>query len=188
MYSVVLVAPGGVKVTEDEIANRGDNVTFMCSSKGGPNNYYQWLLNDTVLPGNSIFLNRTQVDATSGGSYTCIVKNIAGRDSSSLTLYIQPYITTFPVGYLEVELSDSVTFICHAEGFPAPVLSWVKVDGQMNGTIASTTGNLTFPSVAAEDNGTYICRATTHYLQTTLTTTNSVLIGTRQVYIYLYCV
>ena len=182
------MAPGNVNVTVDEIATRGDNVTFFCSSNGGPNNSYQWLMNNTVLPGeNSTTLHLAKVDATSGGDYTCLVTNIAGNDSFSVSLYVEPYITTFPVEYLEVELLDPAMFNCDADGFPVPVLSWTKVAGQMSGTVASTTGNLTFPSVAAEDNGTYVCQATAQTqegldLQIALTA-NSVLIGTREVYL-----
>ena len=157
----VLVAPGDVNVTVDDMAARGDNVTLTCSSKGGPNNTYQWLMNGDVMEGeDSYAFYLTSVDASSGGHYTCLVTNLAGNNTFTVMLYIEPYITEFPMTYLEVELSVSVTFTCDAEGFPTPEVIWIKVAGQTdNGNTASMTGNLTFPSVTAENNGTYVCQA-----------------------------
>lgn len=159
-----LVAPGDINVTGNSVAARGDSTSFMCSNRGGPNNSYQWSLNDVLLRANSSVLYLTQVDANFGGYYTCLVTNTAGMNSSFIILNIEPYIVTFPQLYLEIELSDPAMFSCTADGFPLPDISWMKVAGSQMNSIVSTTGNLTFSSVAAEDNGTYICIASAQAL------------------------
>jgi hemicentin len=174
------VAPGNLSITVDNVAARGDNVTFACSSSGGPNNSYQWFMNNnTVMYSDTLHL--TSVDAGFGGNYICLVTNLAGRETSSVTLYIEPYITVYPIGYLEIELSDPAMFVCDAEGFPAPDVNWVKIAGEMNAIVPSTAGNLTFLLAKAEDNGTYVCQAAAQtqegvQLQTALTA-GSALIG-----------
>ena len=59
----------------------GDNVTFICSSLGGPYNQYQW----THLETDNIVSNEPQLTISSvsfgdDGNYQCEVSNIAGND------------------------------------------------------------------------------------------------------------
>ena len=59
----------------------GDNVTFICSSLGGPYNQYQW----THLETDNIVSNEPQLTISSvsfgdGGNYQCEVSNMAGND------------------------------------------------------------------------------------------------------------
>ena len=151
------MTPSDVKVTGNNVANRGNDITFTCSSNGGPNNYYQWLVNNTVLPGeNSTTLHLEQVDASFGGRYTCLVTNRAGNDSFSVILYVKPYISVHPPMNLEVELSDPAISTCDGDGYPAPVLSWTTWP---IGVFISMNGTLAIPSVTTEDSGIYRCRA-----------------------------
>ena len=58
----------------------GDNVTFICSSLGGPYNQYQW----THLETDNIVSNEPQLTISSvsfgdGGNYQCEVSNMAGN-------------------------------------------------------------------------------------------------------------
>ena len=152
-----MAAVGSGEVT----AGRGDNVTFNCSGSGGPDNSYRWQINDTFFSAKSSLLHLILVDATSGGKYTCLVTNRVGNSNTSVTLYIEPYFTTYPARHLEVELSDTVTLTCDAEGFPTPEIKWIKVTGNINnGSTISVAGILKFQSITAEDDGTYICQAT----------------------------
>ena len=183
------VAPGDINVTGQNIASRRDDLIYNCSNRGGPNNSYQWLSNNTVLLGeDSSVLFLGQVNASEGGIYTCLVINSAGNDTSSITLNIEPYITIFPAIYLEVELSDPAMFFCSAEGFPTPDILWVKRDYNLtvNDTV-STTGNLDLSAVASQDNGTYICQAISQttagiQLQTAISP-ESILIGMQILYL-----
>ena len=46
----------------------------MCTSHGGPNNTYQWQANDTDILGETLaMLTLADVDALTGGLYTCMV-------------------------------------------------------------------------------------------------------------------
>jgi hypothetical protein len=107
------------------------------------------------------------VDANFGGNYTCLVTNLAGRNTSSVTLYIEPYITQFPTRYLEIQLSDTARFSCDAEGYPTPNVYWWK-GTQM--AVVSPTGNLTFISVIPANGGTFVCEAAARTRNRELTT------------------
>ena len=117
-----------VDVTPLNILGRGDNVTFTCSARGGPENVFKWQKNGADLPGeNQTTLQLTDIDATDGGEYTCVVSNAAGNDSANLTLYIRPYIVVNPQSLLLADLGDSTTFTCEALSFPPPSYGWEKV-------------------------------------------------------------
>ena len=155
-------------MTGQNIVARGDSVTFTCSTNGGPNNSYMWLANNSVLlRENANTLLLFKVNASEGGEYTCLVINLAGSSNSSIVLYIEPYITTHPATYLEVELADPAVFYCAADGFPSPEVVWKKVAGylmdEMN-NVVSVTGDLIFVSVTSEDNGTYLCESSAQTL------------------------
>ena len=62
-------------------ASFGDNVTFICSSLGGPYNQYQW----THLETDNIVSNEPELTVSSvlfnnGGNYQCEVSNMAGNE------------------------------------------------------------------------------------------------------------
>ena len=68
-----------------------DNVTFTCQSMAGPNLTYTWLVNSTTVNNSNIVINNNELVVNSvtyllGGTYTCVVNNMAGegRDSSDL--------------------------------------------------------------------------------------------------------
>jgi hemicentin len=139
------------------MASRGDNVTLNCFTSGGPNNSYMWLANNSMMTELTSTLLLPQVNASHGGEYTCLVANIAGGSNSSTILYIEPYVTEHSTVYQEVELMDAAAFYCAADGFPTPEVVWRKVSGNQMDNVVSMTQNLTFTSVTAQDNGTYVC-------------------------------
>ena len=60
--------------------------TFMCSSKGGIDNQYQWTYKRTGhIESNESVLNINS-QASAGGIYECLVSNAAGKDSVTVTL------------------------------------------------------------------------------------------------------
>ena len=68
-------------------ASFGDNVTFICSSLGGPYNQYQW----TYLETDNIVSNEPELTISSvlfnnGGNYQCEVSNAAGNDLTTSTV------------------------------------------------------------------------------------------------------
>ena len=89
LFFFLPVSPeGSVTITPDRIdASFGDDVSFNCTSFGGPDNQYEWkhvrtgesLGNDTRLT-----LSVTLLDVF--GEYKCIVSNAAGNDSDTALL------------------------------------------------------------------------------------------------------
>ena len=101
-----------------------DSITFQCDAQGGPQNMYQWSLNNDILPfETSKTLQIFSITLLDAGEYTCTVSNEAGMDSVSATLYIPPRIISHPQDVETVALRN-ITFTCTAEGFPVPVIVW----------------------------------------------------------------
>ena len=69
-------------------ASFGDEVSFTCSSDGGPDNQYQWIYletNEIVQNGTTLTIPLTAYD--NGGNYQCRVTNEAGSDTAVSTIY-----------------------------------------------------------------------------------------------------
>ena len=65
-----------------------DTATFYCRSMGGPGNNFTWMRQrDGLVVGNESQLMITDLNASDGGQYQCIVENSAGNDSTNATLY-----------------------------------------------------------------------------------------------------
>ena len=65
----------------------GSNVTFNCSSQGGPNNQYQWThLESGQILSNAPELIITSVATDDEGYYECNVTNEAGSESAQASL------------------------------------------------------------------------------------------------------
>ena len=153
-----------IDVTLSNILSRGDNVTLTCSARGGSDNVLLWLKNGADLPGeDQTTLQLTDIDATDGGEYTCVVSNAAGNDSTNTTLYIRPYFTTQPMS-ISTEAGQNETFTCEAEGFPEPTIQWFRAgsaDFGLNVT-GIDTGTLMFTPAQFGDEGDYYCTASSN--------------------------
>ena len=137
------------------ISSVNDTVYLMCVSEGGPNNAFQWTLEGMII-GNESTLSVSDIDASSGGNYTCTVSNAAGNDSDFVTLYVQPYIVT-PLEEQTLTSSESeLNISCDAAGFPAPTVNWVD----MSDVVVSNDSQLVFNPVMFGDEGLYRCVAT----------------------------
>ena len=173
------MAPGEllVEVTPSNILSRGDNVTLTCSARGGPDNMFQWQKNGADLSGeNQTTLQLTDIDATDGGEYTCVVSNAAGNDSTNVTLYIRPYIVVNPQPLLLTVVRSSVTFTCEALSFPPPSYQWEKegVPG-----FVSREQNYMIDSISYSSGGVYRCVAffTLNMTNYTATSEDGLLVG-----------
>ena len=156
-----VVAPDEVRIIGSNIVARGSDVLFRCSNMGGVDNSYTWLMDNVVLPGEtSTSLTLLSVDATHGGNYSCVVTNIAGSSAATVDLFIEPYITEFPMTFLVVERTDSVMFNCRADGFPVPNVTWRRLNAGSD-VLAASGEVLMFASATAQDAGTYYCVAST---------------------------
>ena len=118
---------------------------------------FQWQKNGTDLPGeNQTALQLTDIDATDGGEYTCVVSNATDNYSTNVTLYIQPYIVVNPQPQLLASVGSRVTFTCEALSFPPPSYQWEKegVSG-----FVSTEQNYRIDLLDYSSGGVYRCVA-----------------------------
>ena len=72
---------------------------------------------------------------------------------------VPPTFQSVPVSNT-VEEQQNVTFICLANGFPKPVITWSKVGGTLPVEAAVNQGNLFLLEVVPENSGNYTCTAT----------------------------
>ncbi|UYV62097.1 hypothetical protein LAZ67_1007786 [Cordylochernes scorpioides] len=150
----------------------GDKTPLMCAVvKGQPPFTFTWQKNGVMLDTKSVtnvrIVNNDMfstmffdpVDSSSGGNYTCEVKNRQGRDSHTATLTIQA-----PPEWIQPTLSDttaleggSVTLTCRAKGFPEPTVRWSRVDDSQRDLGNSSV--LVFNPVERVHAGKYRCTA-----------------------------
>ena len=157
--SCLIVSPeGSVMVSvSSNIANISSNITFNCSAMGGPQNIYRWMMNGETIGDNESTLLVNDIDASSGGNYTCFVSNAAGNDSASITLYVAPYIVTPLEEQTLTTNGSNVDISCDAAGFPSPSVNWVD----MTNMTVSNTSLLQFNPVMFGYEGVYRCVAST---------------------------
>ena len=146
---------------ENQVFTRGENVTLTCTSMGGPGNVYQWEKDGRVVATDGV-LTLMDIDASSGGIYTCTVSNLAGNDSATTTLYVVPYFVTHPEN-VETTNSSEVNISCLAESFPEPEYLWMK-DGDSDLVredviTVDMPNSLGFSPVLFGDEGEYTCVA-----------------------------
>ena len=147
------------------VYEEGDNVTFTCSSLGGPDNMIQWLKDGMVYGGviSASENNLTLTDITvagDGGVYTCVVSNAAGSDMASVSLNIQPVFTVHPADQ-EIVSGDNVSFSCSAMAFPEPTYMWFREGGELpDSALGANSSMLVLDPAVFGDQGVYYCNAT----------------------------
>lgn len=143
------------------IASLNEVVHLLCTGSGGPNNTYEWAKDGKVLDGevdNTVTLNI--INGSSGGVYTCIVRNAAGIDLDSTILYVAPYIMNPLEGQVLRTNGSNLSIICETGGFPSPDVIWERINmNTMRGTVVSTTSLLEMLPVVFGNEGLYRCIA-----------------------------
>ena len=172
LYSLT-VSPRGSISPQNIITTLGDITTLNCSTLGGPSNSFQWERNGIPIENDSV-LTLEGINASHGGTYTCIISNAAGNDSVSTTLYVAPYIDTLLEEQTLAENGSNVNIVCTAAGFPIPNVIWVNALG----SDISNTSLLQFSPVIFGDEGSYRCVATIEINEVMFLATNeTILIG-----------
>ncbi|XP_061594740.1 hemicentin-1 [Cololabis saira] len=110
----------------------------------------------TQLPSGSMKILQTRV--SDSGLYVCVASNIAGNLTLSveLNVLVPPRIQPGP-RVMKVQVGHSAELPCVVTGSPEPALAWAK-DGKTY--LASPDGSLSLTNVGLDDEGTYICTAT----------------------------
>ena len=170
---------GSVAVSpEMVIADVGGTVTFTCSAQGGPDNTYQWQKNgEDLMNETDTALIISNITAMNGGNYTCVVSNIAGNDSATAVLYVEPIIVTQPTDIL-TRNGTVVYFTCAAESFPAPEYTWEEYNEESSSFDTVSNGSvLEFTPAVFGDEGSYRCVASLPGTSRNATSNQAVLTG-----------
>ena len=180
----------------DSNTTNGSSVSFTCLALGGPDNVFVWILTNSsiglgstavspplnvsevvgLLQGTYAILQQSNdgdyvidsVNATEdGGTYTCVVVNVAGLDSDEIQLLVQPIITRQPEDVLTLN-GENVSLSCEADSYPPPNYSWflqtpeqdiLVVESAPRVTLDNGGRDLVFTGVDYDDAGSYFCRA-----------------------------
>ena len=154
------VTPVGV------VYDEGDNVTFSCSTEGGPENTLQWLKDGedigSDISGSENNLTLTSITIDDGAVYTCEASNAAGTGSASVSLNISPVIVLHPVN-IGISSGTNGSFMCEATAFPEPTYVWSRVGGELpESALGVNSSTLTLSPAVFGDQGEYYCSATSN--------------------------
>lgn len=179
LISLIVSPEGSVNVTtSSNVVTRGENVTLVCSAMGGPEISYIWMTNGVTV-GNERTQVVVNIDASLGGSYTCIASNAAGNVSASITLYVAPYIVISLDEEILTASGSNVNISCNATGFPIPTVNWVDVRSMK----ISHGPLLEFSPIMFEDEGPYRCVAAAEINGMNFTATDeTILVGMHIMY------
>ena len=145
----------------------GDDVSFTCTSEGGPDNTLQWFKDGTdvtdMIEGseNNLTLYNISADGD-GGVYECRASNAAGMGSASVTLYVSPMFIMQPLDQ-NITDGENVSFTCIATAFPPAEYMWYRVEGDLpESATGGNTSTLTLSPAVFGDQGQYYCNATSN--------------------------
>ena len=124
---------------------------------GGPSVFFQWLMDGSNLEGETYStLMLRDVNASTGGVYTCVASNSAGNNSADMSVFIAPYFITEPkdVGGLNGTMAS---LTCLAETFPSPSYQWFREGRSLREGLSASFEMLSFDPLVFGDEGEYFC-------------------------------
>ncbi|KAK2540204.1 Hmcn1 [Columba guinea] len=159
-------------------AQAGQRVDIPCSAQGIPPPTVAWFRARGAVPtGDGQFshspdgaLSISNVQLPDAGVYKCVASNVAGSDTSEITLQVQesptiedldpPYNSPFQ----ERVANQRIAFPCPAKGIPKPVIKWLRNGRELTGSepgisVLEDGTLLIIASVTPSDNGEYVCVA-----------------------------
>ncbi|XP_043765072.1 basement membrane-specific heparan sulfate proteoglycan core protein isoform X5 [Cervus elaphus] len=141
----------------------GHAVEFECLALGDPKPQVTWSkVGGRLRPGivqSGGVVRIAHVELADAGQYRCTATNAAGSTQSHVLLLVQalPQISTPPE--VRVPAGSTAVFPCMVSGYPAPEITWSKVDGNLPPDSRLENHMLLLPSVRPQDAGTYVCTA-----------------------------
>lgn len=145
----------------------GGSVSFRAQATGSPPLLYQWIRNNTSIPGaTNDTLTLTNLMPEDAAAYKLRAVNGSGYADSVaavLTVQIPPRFTVHPISVIASNLAQSVTLSVVATGLPAPHLQWFKNGTALtngNGYFGVNSSNLMVPAADQIRLGTYSATAT----------------------------
>ncbi|XP_076452135.1 basement membrane-specific heparan sulfate proteoglycan core protein-like isoform X4 [Babylonia areolata] len=146
-------------------ARAGDSVTLNCQPTGRGPFQIEWQkvggrLSPSVREYDGV-LEIPRVTAADAGQYRCIATSDVGTSEGFATLRVAvvPVVSVAPREESRQE-GSTVTFQCSVSGDPPPTIRWDKEIGQLPPQHQVRNGQLTLYNVQKEDEGRYICTAT----------------------------
>lgn len=134
----------------------------LCVTGGCASNYipvYQWKHGSTAITGATDSCYTVNVtDSSAAGSYTCVVSDPFGSDTSSnaVVVYCTPQAITASPQSQTALLGNPVHMLANATGSSPFTYSWIK-DG--TNVVATGVTNYTIASVSDSDAGSYVFQA-----------------------------
>ena len=103
----------------------------------------------------------SNVNASNGGDYSCVVFTSAGANFASTFVFISPYFTAQPENRGGSNESN-INLICEAGAFPAPQYQWERVEGEtIRDAILGVNSTMwSFSPLVFGDEGSYFCNVT----------------------------
>ncbi|KAG5850585.1 hypothetical protein ANANG_G00084020 [Anguilla anguilla] len=156
----------------------GHPVDLPCVVRGVPEPTVTWLKDGAALlvdgsqysglPDGTLAI--AQVGLSDAGVYTCVARNVAGRDEAHVQLQVQvpPVVEEseppFNSPLQERVANQRIAFPCQAKGTPKPVIKWLRNGQELTGnepgvSILEDGTLLILASVSPLDNGEYVCVA-----------------------------
>ena len=75
----VEISPGNISTTFNS------SINLTCSAQGGPDNMFEWKKEEVIISNNPL-LQFPMVTSTDGSVYQCTVSNVAGNDTTTVTI------------------------------------------------------------------------------------------------------
>ncbi|KAM4548643.1 hemicentin-1 isoform 1-T1 [Odontesthes bonariensis] len=150
------------------------SVNIECVATGSPLPQLNWLRNGLPLPVSSNIqllsagqvLRITRIQASDGGSYTCVASNRAGVDNRhyNMQVHVPPGLDgTGSTDDVTVVKGNLASLLCIADGTPTPTTAWLK-DGltlvpDRNIILLNLNTTLQISQAQVNDTGRYTCIA-----------------------------
>jgi len=147
--------------------NEGGTASFQCTASGNPAPALAWskLKSQSEVSQSAVSGGKLQLKHVTGseaGLYQCSATNILGNSQKvvRLTVNVHPRVTLHPGPYHVIEGSNVTLPTCHVAGYPAPVVTWRKLSGQLpQGRVQYNNTALQISDARKVDSDAYFCSA-----------------------------
>ncbi|KAM6959261.1 melanoma cell adhesion molecule b [Aplochiton taeniatus] len=134
-FTVHYLDPAELIPEDDHVMLQGDELKATCNALSSLQTHTLWFKNgDQVAEGHTLTLKDVGYDTA--GTYDCVVtvpQLEVLKTSRTLKVLVQgPPEITEPVNTaIEETVENTVNLSCHAQGYPAPIITWTTTDAQV---------------------------------------------------------